>query len=101
SKMIDVVLYNDLDIIHAHYAIPHASSAYTAKQILNEQGRDIKIITTLHGTDITLIGLDPTLLPVVRFSIENSDGVTAVSRFLREKTLTNFNPDRRIEVIPN
>jgi N-acetyl-alpha-D-glucosaminyl L-malate synthase BshA len=101
SKMIDVVLYNDLDIIHAHYAIPHASSAYMAKQILNEQGRDVKIITTLHGTDITLIGLDPTLLPVVRYSIEKSDGITAVSRFLREKTLTNFNLDRPIEVIPN
>jgi len=101
SKMVDVVLYDDLDILHVHYAIPHASSAYMAKLILNEQGRDIKIITTLHGTDITLIGLDPTLLPLVRFSIEKSDGVTAVSRFLREKTLTNFNLDRPIEVIPN
>jgi N-acetyl-alpha-D-glucosaminyl L-malate synthase BshA len=101
SKMVDVVLYNDLDVLHVHYAIPHASSAYMAKLILNEQGRDIKIITTLHGTDITLIGLDPTLLPLVRFSIEKSDGVTAVSRFLREKTLTNFNLDRQIEVIPN
>jgi N-acetyl-alpha-D-glucosaminyl L-malate synthase BshA len=101
SKMIDVVLYNDLDILHVHYAIPHASSAYMAKQILQEQGRDIKFITTLHGTDITLIGLDPTLLPLVRFSIEKSDGVTAVSRFLREKTLTNFNLDIPIEVIPN
>jgi N-acetyl-alpha-D-glucosaminyl L-malate synthase BshA len=101
SKMVDVVLYNDLDVLHVHYAIPHASSAYMAKLILNEQGRDIKIITTLHGTDITLIGLDPTLLPLVRFSIEKSDGVTAVSRFLREKTLTNFNIDLPIEVIPN
>lgn len=101
SKMIDVVLYDELDVLHVHYAIPHASSAYNAKQILNEQGRDIKIITTLHGTDITLIGLDPTLLPLVRWSIEKSDGVTAVSRFLREKTLSNFNIDREIEVIPN
>src|SRR5687767_888492 len=101
SKMVDVVLYDDLDVLHVHYAIPHASSAYMAKLILNEQGRDIKIITTLHGTDITLIGLDPTLLPLVRFSIEKSDGVTAVSRFLREKTLSNFNLDREIEVIPN
>ena len=101
SKMVDVVLYDELDILHVHYAIPHASSAYNAKQILNEQGRDIKIITTLHGTDITLIGLDPTLLPLVRFSIDKSDGVTAVSRFLREKTLTNFGLQRDVEVIPN
>ena len=101
SKMVDVVMYDDLDILHVHYAIPHATSAWNAKQILNESGRDIKIITTLHGTDITLIGLDPTLLPLVRFSIEKSDGVTAVSRHLREKTLTNFNLDREIEVIPN
>lgn len=101
SKMVDVVLYNDLDILHVHYAIPHATSALNARQILNDQGRDIKIITTLHGTDITLIGLDPTLLPLVRYSIAKSDGVTAVSRFLKEKTLTNFNLDRDIEVIPN
>lgn len=101
SKMVDVVMYDDLDVLHCHYAIPHATSAYNAKLILNEQGRDIKIITTLHGTDITLIGLDPTLLPLVRFSIDKSDGVTAVSRFLREKTLTNFNLNRPIEVIPN
>lgn len=101
SKMVDVVMYDELDILHCHYAIPHATSAYNAKLILNEQGRDIKIITTLHGTDITLIGLDPTLLPLVRFSIDKSDGVTAVSRFLREKTLTNFNLDRPVEVIPN
>lgn len=101
SKMVDVVLYDELDILHVHYAIPHATSAYNAKLILNEQGRDIKIITTLHGTDITLIGLDPTLLPLVRFSIDKSDGVTAVSRFLREKTLTNFSLDRAVEVIPN
>jgi N-acetyl-alpha-D-glucosaminyl L-malate synthase BshA len=101
SKMVDVVLYDELDVLHVHYAIPHATSAYMAKLILNEQGRDIKIITTLHGTDITLIGLDPTLLPLVRFSIEKSDGVTAVSRYLKEATLTNFNLDRPIEVIPN
>lgn len=101
SKMVDVVLYDELDVLHVHYAIPHATSAFNAKQILNESGRDIKIITTLHGTDITLIGLDPTLLPLVRFSIEKSDGVTAVSRHLREKTLTNFNLDRDVAVIPN
>lgn len=101
SKMVDVVLYDELDVLHVHYAIPHATSAFNAKQILNEQGRDIRIITTLHGTDITLIGLDPTLLPLVRFSIEKSDGVTAVSRHLREKTVTNFNLQRDVEVIPN
>lgn len=101
SKMVDVVLYDELDVLHVHYAIPHATSAFNAKQILNEGGRDIKIITTLHGTDITLIGLDPTLLPLVRFSIEKSDGVTAVSRHLREKTLTNFNLNREVAVIPN
>lgn len=101
SKMVDVVLYNDLDVLHVHYAIPHAISALNARQILNDQGRDIKIITTLHGTDITLIGLDPTLLPLVRYSIDKSDGVTAVSRYLKEKTLTNFSLDRDIEVIPN
>jgi N-acetyl-alpha-D-glucosaminyl L-malate synthase BshA len=101
SKMVDVVLYDELDVLHVHYAIPHATSAWNAKQILKTQGRDVKIITTLHGTDITLIGLDPTLLPLVRYSIEQSDGVTAVSRHLREKTLTHFDLDREIEVIPN
>ncbi len=101
SKMVDVVLYEGLDVLHVHYAIPHASSAFMAREILNEQGHDIKIITTLHGTDITLIGLDPTLLPLVRFSMQRSDGVTAVSRFLREATLRNFNVDIPIEVIPN
>lgn len=101
SKMVDVVLYDDLDVLHVHYAIPHAISAWNAKQILAEKGRDISIITTLHGTDITLIGLDPTLLPLVRFSIEKSDGVTAVSRYLAEKTATHFDIDRQVEVIPN
>ncbi len=101
SKMVDVVLYDDLDVLHVHYAIPHAISAFNAKQILAEKGRDIKIITTLHGTDITLIGLDPTLLPLVRFSIEKSDGVTAVSRYLAEKTATHFDIDRQVAVIPN
>jgi N-acetyl-alpha-D-glucosaminyl L-malate synthase BshA len=101
SKMIDVVLYEGLDVLHVHYAIPHATSAYMAKLILAEQGRDIKIITTLHGTDITLAGLDPTLMPLVRFSLERSDGVTAVSRSLKQNTLTHFNLDLPIEVIPN
>lgn len=99
SKMVEVAKYEKLDIFHCHYAIPHATSAYLAKDILSSQ--HIKVITTLHGTDITLVGLEPSFLPVVKFSIERSDGVTAVSRFLKEKTITNFGIDKDIEVIPN
>ncbi|MGB2869454.1 MAG: N-acetyl-alpha-D-glucosaminyl L-malate synthase BshA [Bacteroidota bacterium] len=99
SKMVDVAKYEHLDILHCHYAIPHATSGYLAKQMLG--GSDIKIVTTLHGTDITLVGLEPSFLPVMKFSIEQSDGVTAVSRFLREKTLTNYGINKEIEVIPN
>lgn len=99
SKMVEVAQYEKLDILHCHYAIPHAASAYLAKQIL--QQANIKVITTLHGTDITLVGLEPSFLPVMKFSIEQSDGVTAVSRFLRETTLTNYSIDKEIEVIPN
>jgi len=100
SKMVEVARYEDLDLLHVHYAIPHASSAYLAKQMLKGK-KDLKIITTLHGTDITLVGLEPSFLPLVKFSIEESDGVTAVSRFLKEKTLTNYNIEKDIEVIPN
>jgi N-acetyl-alpha-D-glucosaminyl L-malate synthase BshA len=100
SKMVEVAEYEKLDVFHVHYAIPHASSAYLAKEMLKEK-IDIKIITTLHGTDITLVGLEPSFLPLVKFSIENSDGVTAVSRFLKEKTLTNYDIDKDIQVIPN
>ena len=99
SKMVEVTQYEKLDILHCHYAIPHAASAYLAKQIL--QTRDPRVITTLHGTDITLVGLEPSFLPVLKFAIEKSDGVTAVSRFLREKTLTNYGIEKDIEVIPN
>jgi L-malate glycosyltransferase len=99
SKMVEVATFEDLDLLHAHYAIPHATSAYLAKQMMNDH--QFKIITTLHGTDITLVGLEPSFLPVMKFSIEQSDGVTAVSRFLREKTVTNYNIDKEIEVIPN
>lgn len=98
SKIVEVSRFEKLDILHAHYAIPHAISAYLAKQIL---GNGLKIVTTLHGTDITLVGLEPSYLPVMKFSIEQSDGVTAVSRFLREKTLTNYGIEKEIEVIPN
>ena len=99
SKMVEVARYEKLDLLHCHYAIPHAASAYLAKQMLNRP--DIKVITTLHGTDITLVGLEPSFLPVMKFSIEQSDGVTAVSRFLKEKTLTNYGIEKDIEVIPN
>lgn len=99
SKMVEVARYEKLDLFHCHYAIPHAASAYLAKQILSEQR--VKVITTLHGTDITLVGLEPSFLPVVKFSIEQSDGVTAVSRFLKEKTITNYGVEKEIEVIPN
>ena len=100
SKMVEVAEYEKLDLFHVHYAIPHATSAYLAKQMLNGNKR-LKVITTLHGTDITLVGLEPSFLPLVKFSIEKSDGVTAVSRFLKEKTITNYSIDKEIEVVPN
>ena len=100
SKMVEVAEYEKLDLFHVHYAIPHASSAYLAKEMLKEKS-DVKIITTLHGTDITLVGLEPSFLPLVKFSIEKSDGVTAVSRFLKEKTITNYDIEKDIQVIPN
>lgn len=103
SKIAEVVKYNDVDLIHAHYAIPHATSAYLAREILKkEKGKcNVKVVTTLHGTDITLIGLEPTFLPTMKFSIEQSDGVTAVSNFLKEKTITAYKVEKEIEVIPN
>lgn len=99
SKMIEVAEFENLDLLHVHYAIPHATSAYLAKQIMKD--KNLKITTTLHGTDITLVGLEPSFLPLVKFSIEESDGVTAVSRFLKEKTLTNYSIEKDITVIPN
>ena len=98
SKMVEVAKFEKLDILHAHYAIPHAISAYLAKQIV---GNKLKIITTLHGTDITLVGLEPSFLHMMKFVIEKSDGVTAVSRFLRDKTITNYQIEKEIEVIYN
>jgi N-acetyl-alpha-D-glucosaminyl L-malate synthase BshA len=101
GKMVDVIRYEQLDVMHVHYAIPHAVSGYMAKQIIKNEART-KLVTTLHGTDITIVGLEPSFLPLVKFSIEKSDAVTSVSRFLREKTLTNFNiKNREIDVIPN
>lgn len=100
SKMVEVARYEKLDLLHVHYAIPHATSAFLANEILKEE-KELKIVTTLHGTDITLVGLEPSFLPLVKFSIEKSHGVTAVSRFLKEKTLTNYSIEKEIEVIPN
>ncbi|CAN5465764.1 N-acetyl-alpha-D-glucosaminyl L-malate synthase BshA [soil metagenome] len=101
SKMVNVVKYEKLDLLHVHYAIPHASAAYMAKQILKTENIDIPVITTLHGTDITLVGKDPSFEPVVTFSINQSDGVTAVSQDLRKDTYEHFNITKPIEVIPN
>lgn len=101
SKMVDVVLHEKLEMLHVHYAIPHASAAYMAKQILQTKGLDIPIITTLHGTDITLVGRDPSFEPVVTFSINASDGITAVSEDLRKDTFAHFKIEKDIKVIPN
>lgn len=100
SKMVEIAEFENLDLLHVHYAIPHASSAYLAKKMLAGK-KDLKVITTLHGTDITLVGLEPSFLPLVKFSIEQSDGVTSVSRFLKEKTITNYSSEKIIDVIPN
>ena len=102
STMVDVILNHDLDLIHAHYAIPHASAAYTAKQIVKQKtGRIVPVITTLHGTDITLVGRDKTYEPVVTFSINESDSITAVSDNLRAETFKHFDIKKEIEVIHN
>lgn len=101
SKMVEVCKYENLDILHVHYAIPHSISAIIANQILEEENIKLKIITTLHGTDITLVGLEPSYLPVVKYGINRSHGVTAVSSFLKEKTLTNYKIKKEIKVIPN
>lgn len=101
SKMVDVVKYEKLDILHVHYAIPHASAAFIAKQILKKQQIEIPVVTTLHGTDITLVGRDPSFEPVVTFSINQSDGITAVSENLKQDTYNHFNIEKDIRVIPN
>ena len=101
SKMVEVVQFEKLDLLHVHYAIPHASAAFMAKQILHTKGIEIPVITTLHGTDITLVGKDPSYEPVVTFSINQSDGVTAVSNSLRNDTYELFDITKEIEVIPN
>jgi N-acetyl-alpha-D-glucosaminyl L-malate synthase BshA len=101
SKLVDVAINAKLDIFHVHYAIPHASAAYMARQILLQKGIDIPVITTLHGTDITLVGKDPTYEPVVTYSINQSCGVTAVSESLKQDTFAHFAIKNEIEVIPN
>ncbi|MBN8678081.1 MAG: N-acetyl-alpha-D-glucosaminyl L-malate synthase BshA [Chitinophagales bacterium] len=101
SKIVDVVHYQNLDILHVHYAIPHAAVAYMAKKILLAEGRYIPVVTTLHGTDITLVGNNRAFAPVVEFSINKSDGVTAVSQSLKQDTLDLFKIDREIRVIYN
>jgi N-acetyl-alpha-D-glucosaminyl L-malate synthase BshA len=101
SKMVNVVKYEKLDLLHVHYAIPHASAAYMAKQILKTHNIQIPVVTTLHGTDITLVGKDPGYEPVVTFSINESDGVTAVSEDLKKDTYQHFDIKVPIEVIPN
>ena len=101
TKMVDVVEKHQLEVLHVHYAIPHAYAAYMAKQMLKEKGIHIKVVTTLHGTDITLVGSHPTYKTAVEFSINNSDAVTSVSEDLKSDTMSLFNIEKKIEVIPN
>lgn len=101
GTLVDVILNNNLDVLHVHYAIPHASAAYLAMQILKKQGRDIPFITTLHGTDITLVGRDPKYMPVVNFSMNESSAITAVSENLRQETYQFFDIQKDIRVITN
>jgi N-acetyl-alpha-D-glucosaminyl L-malate synthase BshA len=101
SKLVDVVKHEELDLLHVHYAIPHASAAYMAQQILADAGINIPFITTLHGTDITLVGRDASFEPVITFAINHSNVVTAVSESLKNDTYAHFNVTRPIEVVPN
>ncbi len=101
SQMVNLIEYENLDLLHVHYALPHATSAYLAKQIMMERGKTVPIVTTLHGTDITLVGKDPSYKHVVEFSIDKSDGVTAVSEYLKKETYSNFDIKQDIKVIPN
>lgn len=101
SKMVDVVMNEKLDLLHVHYAIPHASAAYMAQRILADQGIRLPFITTLHGTDITLVGRDESFEPVITFAINHSNAVTAVSNSLRDDTLKYFHVNREVKVIPN
>lgn len=101
SKIVDVAIYEQLDILHVHYAIPHASVAYMAQQILKSKKINLPYVTTLHGTDITLVGRDPAFEPVIRFSLNHSNAITSVSESLKKDTLKTFKIDNKITVIPN
>ena len=101
SKIVDIALHHELDLLHVHYAIPHAIIAFIAKSILKSRNINLPVITTLHGTDITLVGLDASFYPVVQFSLNQSDHVTAVSESLRRDTISAFRIDKTVEVIPN
>lgn len=101
SRMVEVAEFCSLDLLHVHYAIPHSVSALLARQMLAARGRRLPFVTTLHGTDITLVGIDRSYLPITRFSIQESDGVSSISNYLKEKTITDFEVTRPIEVIPN
>ncbi|HUX44982.1 MAG TPA: N-acetyl-alpha-D-glucosaminyl L-malate synthase BshA [Terracidiphilus sp.] len=101
SRMTEVAEFYNLDLLHVHYAIPHSVSALLARQMLAAGGRRLPFVTTLHGTDITLVGLDRSYLPITRYSIQESDGVTSISNYLRDKTLQDFGVTRPIAIIPN
>lgn len=101
SKIVDVAVYEQLDVLHVHYAIPHASVAYTAQQILKSKKINLPYVTTLHGTDITLVGRDPAFEPVIRFSLNHSNAITSVSESLKKDTLKTFKIDNKITVVPN
>lgn len=101
SKMVDVARFEALDLLHVHYAVPHATSAVLARDILARQNIHVPVVTTLHGTDITIVGQDSSFAPVVNYSINQSDGVTAVSSYLRRETMEHFDIEDDIEVIPN
>ncbi len=101
SRMAEVAEFCELDLLHVHYAIPHSVSALLARQMLAARGRRLPFVTTLHGTDITLVGLDRSYLPITRYAIQESDGVTSISNYLRDKTIADFGIARPIEVIPN
>jgi N-acetyl-alpha-D-glucosaminyl L-malate synthase BshA len=101
SRMAEVAEFCNLDLLHVHYAIPHSVSALLARQMLAARGQRLPFVTTLHGTDITLVGLDRSYLPITRFAIQESDGVTSISQYLKNETVSHFDVKRPIEVIPN
>jgi N-acetyl-alpha-D-glucosaminyl L-malate synthase BshA len=101
SRMAEVAEFYNLDLLHVHYAIPHSVSALLARQMLAARGRRLPFVTTLHGTDITLVGLDRSYLPIIRYAIQESDGVTSISSYLKEKTIEDFGVTRGIEVVTN